>query len=80
MKIDFSQTRLVDDEKKTELISFRTGDKFKADLVAIARSKNTDLAVLIHEYAIKGFLEDYKTLLLTRANENRTVKELLRQG
>jgi hypothetical protein len=35
---------------------------------------------LIHEYAIKGFLEDYKTLLLTRANENRTVKELLRQG
>lgn len=80
MKLDFSQTRLVDDEKKTELISFRTGDKFKSDLLAIARAKNTDLAVLIHEYAIKGFLEDYKNLLLIRVNENRTVKELLRQG
>ena len=81
MKIDFSRPQnLIDDEKKTELISFRTGGKFKADLASIARAKNTDLAVLIHEYAIKGFLEDYKNLLLIQMNEKKTVKELLLHG
>jgi hypothetical protein len=81
VKLDFSGPRfLAQDEKKTELISFRTGGKFKEDLFLIARAKNVDLAVLIHEYAIKGYLEDYKNLLLTRVNENKTVKELLRQG
>lgn len=81
INIDFSRPRnFLDDEKKTELISFRTGCKFKADLVSIAIAKNTDLAVLIHEYAIKGFLEDYKNLLLIQMNEKKTVKDLLRIG
>lgn len=81
MKIDFSvPQRFIDDEKKTELISFRAGGKFKADLVSIAIAKKTDLAVLIHEYAIKGFLEDYKNLLLIQLNENKTIKDLLRIG
>ncbi len=79
LNFDFSQTiNLFSDEKKTELISFRTGEKFKLDLTLIARAKKIDLAVLIHEYAIQGYLEDYKNLLLTQMNEKKTVKELLR--
>ncbi len=79
LKFDFSPaTSLLSDEKKTELISFRTGEKFKSDLNLIARAKRIDLAVLIHEYAIKGYLDDYKNLLLCQMNEKKTVKELLR--
>jgi hypothetical protein len=78
INFDFSAPRFIDEEKKTELISFRTGEKFKADLAAIAVTKNVDLSVLIHEYAIRGYLEDYKTLLLIQANGHKTVKELLK--
>lgn len=60
------------------MISFRSGEKFKDDLLAIANAKNVDLSVLIHEYAIKGYLEDYKNLLLLQMNGQKTVKELLR--
>lgn len=77
LSIDFSAPKFIDEEKKTELISFRTGEKFKSDLMAIAAAKNVDLSVLIHEYAIRGYLEDYKTLLLLRANGHKTVRELL---
>ena len=78
LSIDFSAPRFIDVEKKTELISFRTGEKFKADLTVIAAAKNIDLSVLIHEYAIRGYLEDYKNLLLLQANGQKTIKELLR--
>ena len=78
LKLDFSAPRLViDDEKKTELISFRTGEKFKSDLYAVANAKGIDLSVLIHEYCIKGFLDDYKNILLLQMNSRKTVKELL---
>lgn len=81
IKFDFSGPRfLSEDEKKTELISFRTGSKFKDDLSQIARTKGVDLAVLIHEYAIKGYLDDYKAFLLAKVNEKRTVKELIGHG
>lgn len=80
LNLDFSfPSKFIDDEKKTELVSFRTGSKFKSDLNAIAKAKCIDLAVLIHEYAIKGYLEDYKNLMLLQMNGKRTVQELLRQ-
>ena len=79
LKFNFSTPRLIiDGEKKTELISFRAGEKFKTDLSAVANAKGIDLAVLIHEYCIQGFLEDYKNILLTQMNSRKTVKELLR--
>lgn len=81
MKFDFSRPiHPIDDEKKTELISFRAGGRFKDDLAAIAQAKGVDLAVLVHEYAIAGFLEDYKRIALFQLNGKRTVQELLRQG
>ena len=77
--LDFSAAqKFIDDEKKTEMISFRSGEKFKTDLLSIAEAKNVDLSVLIHEYAIKGYLEDYKNILLLQINGQKTVKELLR--
>ena len=80
MTIDFTQPKFVDDEKRTELISFRASEKFKDDLLAVARAKKVDLAVLIHEYAIKCYLEDLKNILLLQANGHRTVRELLGNG
>ena len=77
LKLDFSKTINIDDEKKTELVSFRAGSKFKDDLVSISRAKGVDLAVLIHEYAIQGFLEDYKNIALIQLNGKKTLKELL---
>ncbi len=78
LKLDFSRPiTLLEDEKKTELISFRTGSRFKEDLCAIARAKGIDLAVLIHEYAIDGYLEDYKKILLLQMDGKKTVRELL---
>jgi hypothetical protein len=78
VNLDFSEPKFIDEEKKTEMISFRSGEKFKTDLLVISRAKNIDLSVLIHEYVIKGYLEDYKNLLLLQANGNKTVKDLLR--
>jgi hypothetical protein len=81
MKFDFSRPVYpIEDEKKTELISFRAGSKLKNDLLSIAHAKGIDLAVLIHEYAIKGFLDDYKAIALYQLNGKKTVQELLRQG
>ena len=77
VNLDFSAAKFIDEEKKTEMISFRSGEKFKADLLAIANAKKIDLSVLIHEYAIKGYLEDYKNILLLQANGDKTLKELL---
>lgn len=80
MKFDFSRPiNPIEDEKKTELISFRTGSKLKEDLASVALAKGVDLAVLVHEYAIKGFLEDYKNIMLMQMNGKKTVRELLRQ-
>ncbi len=80
LKLDFSRpVKLIEDEKKTELISFRAGSKLKDDLLSIANAKGIDLATLIHEYSIKGYLEDYKTIALFRLNGKKTLRELLRQ-
>ena len=78
IKLDFSQVKIVDDEKKTELVSFRAGEKFKTDLQLIANSKKVDLSALIFEYALKGYLEDYKNLLLLQANGTKPISELLK--
>jgi len=78
VKLDFSQLKVVDEEKKTELVSFRAGEKFKSDLNAIAKSKKVDLSNLIFEYALQGYLEDYKNLLLLQANGTKSISDLLR--
>lgn len=81
LKIDFSAPKIpVEDEKKTELISFRVGEKFKADLDVIAKAKNIDLSKLCQEYMLKGFMEDYKTILLIEFNGNRTLRDFLAKG
>lgn len=77
IRFDFSTPHLIDDEKKTELVSFRAGSKFKTDLSSIAQAKGVDLAFLVHEYAIKGYLEDYKNIMLMNINGKKTVQELL---
>jgi hypothetical protein len=53
LRLDFTHPILpTGDEKKTELISFRAGSRFKDDLGVIARAKGVDLSALIFEYAI----------------------------
>jgi len=78
LNLDFSKPKIpLKEEKKTELVSFRAGSKFKEDLQAIARAKNIDLAALIFEYALQGYLSDYKNILLLQANGQKTIAELL---
>ena len=78
LRIDFSAPRIVDDEKKTELISFRIGARFKDDLDAIATAKHIDRSSLLFEYAIQGYLEDYKNILLLQVRADKTIREMLR--
>ena len=79
IKLDFSQPRIpVDDEKKTELIALRVGEAFKHNLELVARAKGVDMSKICHEYIIKGFLDDYKNVLLNQLNGKMTLDELLR--
>lgn len=78
--LDFSKPYLpIEDEKKQALISFRVGEKFKSDLEAVCSAKGIGMSELLQEYAIKGFLEDYKTILLIQSNHKTTLRELLKQ-
>lgn len=80
-KLDFSRPHIpIEDEKRSELISFRIGEKFKNNLEEISRAKGIDLSKLCLEYMIAGFLDDYKTMLLIESSGKRTVKDLLLQG
>lgn len=77
LKIDFSSPRVsVEDEKKTELVSFRVGEKFKSDLNEMAQNKGIDISKLCQEYILQGFLNDYKNLLLLQFNGNLTIRDL----
>jgi hypothetical protein len=79
IKIDFSQPKIqLDDEKKTELIAFRIGSNFKHDLETVCKAKGFDMSKLCQEYVIKGFLDDYKNMLLNSLNGKATLNELLR--
>ena len=81
LKIDFSAPRItISDEKKTELLSFRIGERFKSDLDEMARAKGIDLSKLCQEYILKQYIEDYKDLLLLQINGNITVRELMAKG
>ena len=76
IKLDISSPHfIVDDEKKTELISFRTGTKFKNDLTAMAIAKGIGVSELIHKYSTQGYLEDYKNILLMEMSGHRSVKD-----
>ena len=79
--LDFTRPRLpIEDEKRTQLISFRVGEKFKNNLEEISRAKGIDLSKLCVEYVIAGFLDDYKTMLLIESHGKKTVKDLLLRG
>lgn len=68
----------IEDEKKQALLSFRVGEKFKADLEAVCRAKGIGMSELLYEYAIHGFLEDYKTILMIQTRGKSTLQDILR--
>jgi hypothetical protein len=81
INLDFSRPHLpIEDEKKSALISFRVGEKFKADLEAVCTAKNVGMSELLYEYSVNGFLDDYKTILLIQSSGKSTLRELLRKG
>ena len=80
LTLDFSRPYVpIDDEKKQALISFRVGEKFKSDLEAVCSAKGVGMSELLQEYAIKGFLDDYKNILLIQSKGKVTLHDLLRQ-
>lgn len=78
IKLDFSQPTPIHNEKRDQTITFRAGAKFKDDLAALAAAKGVDVSMLIFEYCIKGYLEDYKTILLMQAHGDKPLREILR--
>ena len=78
LKLDFSQAKsAIADEKREKLITFRTGEKFKKDLTDMAQAMRCDVSALIFEYAIRGYLEDYKNVLLMQAHGEKRLRDLL---
>ncbi|MFA5377572.1 MAG: hypothetical protein WC455_17610 [Dehalococcoidia bacterium] len=81
VKLDWSNPRSpVEDEKKLNLIAFRVGDKFKSDLEMVCGAKGVGMSELLHEYAIKGFLDDYKTILLIQSKGRTELRDLLKRS
>ena len=79
--IDFSHPRLpIEDEKKEALLSFRIGEKFKSDLEAVCTAKGVVMSELLQEYTIKGFLDDYKTILLVQSKGRLELRDLLKRS
>ena len=77
-KLDFSKPKsAITDEKRDQTITFRTGEKFKKDLTDMAQAMRCDVSALIFEYAIRGYLEDYKNVLLMQAHGEKRVRDLL---
>jgi hypothetical protein len=71
----------IEDEKKDSLVSFRIGEKFKADLSEMAKAKGLNsLSDLVAEYVIEKYSEDYKSLLLLKLKERKTVREIMAQS
>jgi len=81
MTLDFSRPYSpIEDEKRQSLISLRVGEKFKADLESICKAKGVGMSELLHEYAVRGFLEDYKTVLLLQSRGKATLRDLLKRS
>ena len=76
--LDFSKPLSIPEEKRDQTITFRTGAKFKDDLSALANAKDVDVSALIFEYAIKGYLDDYKNILLMQVHGDRPLREMLK--
>lgn len=74
-----SKVSVIEDEKKDQLISFRVGPAFKADLERIVKARHlSSLSALVEEYVIDRFTDDLKQLLLQNAKRKCTLEELLR--
>ena len=81
IKLDWTNPRSpVEEEKKQALISFRVGEKFKSDLEAVCIAKGIGISELLQEYTIKGFLEDYKTILLIQSKGRVELRDLLKRA
>jgi hypothetical protein len=80
VKLDWANPRTpIEEEKKQALVSFRVGEKFKSDLEAVCIAKGVGISELLQEYAIKGFLEDYKTILLIQSKGRMELRDLLKR-
>ena len=81
IKLDWTNPRVpIEEEKKQALVSFRVGEKFKSDLEAVCIAKGVGISELLQEYAIKGFLEDYKTILLIQNKGRMELRDLLKRA
>jgi hypothetical protein len=77
LNLDFSKPISIPEERRDQTITFRTGIKFKDDLSALAIAKGVDVSALIFEYAIQGYLSDYKNILLMQVHGDRPLREML---
>ena len=78
--LDFTKAPLlVDNGKKTERITFTGSTDLKEFLNTFSQKQNTSISELCQKYIIEGLQKDLGSMLLIRANEQKTLAELLKR-
>jgi len=78
--LDFTRApELVDSGKKLEKLTFTGSGDLKKFIYDFAAIQKTSVSELIQRYVILGLKEDLGTMLLTQANQEKTLGQLLRR-
>ncbi len=68
---------MVDSGKKNEKITFTGSQELKEFIYRFASLQKISVSELIQRYTIKGLQEDMGRMLLTQANSDKTLGQLL---
>jgi len=78
--LDFSRpAALADSGKKTEKITFTGSEELKTFIYQFASLQKISVSELIQRYVILGLKEDLGSMLLTQANQEKTLEQLLQK-
>ncbi len=79
--LDFSQpAQLVDGGKKNEKITFTGSEELKSFIYQFANLQKISVSELIQRYVIQGLKDDLGSMLLTQANNEKSLSQLLRRS
>jgi hypothetical protein len=80
LKLDFSlRPDMVDSGKKNEKITFTGSQELKEFIYQFASLQKISVSELIQHYTIKDLQEDLGRMLLTQANSDKTLGQLMRK-
>jgi len=80
LRLDFSKPPVsVDAGKKTERITFTGSSDLKEFLGMFSTKQNTTISELCQKYIIEGLQRDLSAMLLSQANRDKTLVELMKR-